>query len=138
MTVRYLLDTDTCVARLRRKQPVRKRVADVGPAALAVSIVTVAELRDGAACSAQAEANHQTIDVFLSGVTVVGVDPAIARQFGDVKAALRAQGQLLEDADLLIAATALTYQLILATNTTQHFARIPGLQLENWLLPIVP
>lgn len=138
MTVRYLLDTDTAVAWLRRNQAVRTRVADVGPAALAVSIVTVAELRYGAACSAQATANHQAIDGFLSGITVVGLDPAIARQFGEVKAALRTQGQLLEDADLFIAATALTYQLILATNNTQHFARIPGLQLENWLLPIVP
>lgn len=138
MTVRYLLDTDSAVAWLRRNQAVRQRVAAVGPAALALSIVTVAELRYGAACSAQAAANHQAIDGFLSGITVVGLDPAIARQFGDVKAALRTQGQLLEDADLFIAASALTYQLILVTNNTQHFARIPGLQLENWLLPIVP
>lgn len=109
MTVRYLLDTDTCVAWLRRNAAVRRQVTEVGPPALAVSIVTVAELRYGAACSAQAEANHQTIDGFLSGVAVVGLDPAIARQFGDVKAVLRAQGQLLEDADLFIASTALTY-----------------------------
>jgi predicted nucleic acid-binding protein len=103
-----------------------------------VSIVTVAELRYGAACSAQAAANHQAIDAFLSGVAVVGLDPAIARQFGDVKATLRTHGQLLEDADLLIAATALTYQLILVTNNRQHFARIVDLRLENWLLPVVP
>jgi tRNA(fMet)-specific endonuclease VapC len=138
MTVQYLLDTDTCVAWLRRNAAVRRRVTAVGPASLAVSIVTVAELRYGASCSAQVDANHQAIDGFLSGVTVVGLDPAIARQFGDMKAGLRAQGQLLEDADLFIAATALAYQLTLVTNNTQHFARITSLQLENWLLPIVP
>lgn len=36
MTVRYLLDTDTCVAWLRRNDAVRRRVTQVGPAALAV------------------------------------------------------------------------------------------------------
>jgi tRNA(fMet)-specific endonuclease VapC len=138
MTIRYLLDTDTCVAWLRQNAAVRQRVTQVGPAALAVSIVTVAELRYGAACSAQAAANHQAIDGFLSGLGVISLDPAIARQFGDVKAVLRAQGQLLEDADLFIATSALAYQLTLVTNNTQHFARIAGLQLENWLLPIVP
>lgn len=100
--------------------------------------MTVAELRYGAACSAKAATNHQAIDDFLSGIATVGLDPAIARQFGEVKATLRVQGQLIEDADLFIATTALTYQLTLVTNNTQHFARITGLQLENWLLPIVP
>ena len=133
MTLHYLLDTDTCVGWLRGNEPVRRRLAMVGPTATAISIMTLAELRYGAACSAHPEQNHQAIDSFLTGVTVVGLDLTAARAFGDIKAALRAQGMLLEDADLLVAATALAYQLTLVTNNTQHFARISDLVIENWL-----
>ena len=38
----------------------------------------------------------------------------------------------LDDFELAIAATALSYNLILVTNNTDHFSRIDGLRLENW------
>ncbi|MBC8075110.1 MAG: PIN domain-containing protein [Chloroflexales bacterium] len=134
MSIRYLLDTDTCVAWLRGRPFVQQRLTAAGPAALAIAVVTLAELRYGAACSARPTDNHQAIDAFLTGVAVIGLDPTAARIFGEVKAGLRSQGLLLEDADLLVAATALAAQLTLVTNNTQHFGRIPGLTLENWLV----
>ena len=51
----------------------------------------------------------------------------------DLYADLRKKGQLIEDADLLIAATALTHNSILVTDNTDHFQRIPNLQIENWI-----
>jgi tRNA(fMet)-specific endonuclease VapC len=36
---------------------------------------------------------------------------------------------------LFIGATALTHDLILVTNNTQHFSKIDGLVLENWRNP---
>jgi predicted nucleic acid-binding protein len=35
--------------------------------------------------------------------------------------------------DLLIAATALVYDLTLVTHNTRHFQGIPDLRLEDWL-----
>lgn len=49
-----------------------------------------------------------------------------------LKANLRQQGLLIEDFDLLIAATALVHNLILVTNNTKHHSRVPGLGIENW------
>jgi tRNA(fMet)-specific endonuclease VapC len=46
---------------------------------------------------------------------------------------LKPLGRLIEDADTLIAATALHEKAILVTDNTKHFARVPGLQLENWI-----
>lgn len=46
---------------------------------------------------------------------------------------LKAQGELIEDPDLIIAATALQNNAILVTDNTKHFARVPNLQLENWI-----
>ncbi len=129
----FLLDTDTCVFWLRRYASVRERLALVGPEAVSISVITLAELRYGAACSLRPEANQQAIDAFVSGITVRGVDAAIVSAFGDLKALLRQQGMLIEDFDLLIGATARTYSLTLVTNNVEHFRRIPGLLLENWI-----
>ena len=120
----FLLDTDTCVFWLRGRAAVHVRLAAVGPEALSISAVTLAELRYGADCSAQPDANHRAIDDFVSGVDVLAVDADIARAFGEIKAQLRRLGNLIEDFDLLLAATALTNDLTLITNNTAHFGRV--------------
>ncbi|MEM9216034.1 MAG: type II toxin-antitoxin system VapC family toxin [Cyanobacteria bacterium P01_F01_bin.150] len=51
----------------------------------------------------------------------------------DIYAALKQRGELIGDADILIASTALTNGLSVATNNFNHFQRIPDLQIENWL-----
>jgi tRNA(fMet)-specific endonuclease VapC len=130
--MKFLLDTDTCVFWLRGRPAVQARLAAVDPDALHISVVTLAELRYGADCSAQPDANHQAIDDFVSGVAVLAVDADIARVFGKIKAQLRRQGNLIEDFDLLLAATALVNDLTLVTNNTAHFDRVGGLILDNW------
>jgi tRNA(fMet)-specific endonuclease VapC len=131
--MKFLLDTDTCVFWLRGKGSVRDRVKTVGASFLAISAITLVELCYGASCSVQDKANHQAIDDFISGIKVLETDAAVAVVFGDLKAQLRKQGMLIEDFDLMIAATAQTYGLILVTNNAQHFERIAGLKTENWI-----
>ena len=128
----FLLDTDTCVFWLRGRPAVHARLAAVDPEALSISVITLAELRYGAACSTQPEPNHQAIDDFVSGVAVLTVDADIARAFGRIKAQLRRQGNLIEDFDLLLAATALANDMTLITNNTAHFDRVGGLTFDNW------
>ena len=128
----FLLDTDTCVFWLRGQPAVHVRLAAVGPERLSISVITLAELGYGAECSAQPTANHQAIDDFVSGLTVLEVDANIARTFGEVKAQLRRQSNLIEDFDLLLAATALVHGSTLVTNNLSHFRRVDGLALDNW------
>ena len=71
-----MLDTDTCVFWLRGHQAVRERMLDVSatdPSALAIGVVTLAELRYGASYSERPEENHRAVDDFLTGVTVLPV-----------------------------------------------------------------
>ena len=132
MTVRYLLDTDPCVFWLRGRASVRERLVAVGSTEVGISIISLAELRYGAGSSARPEANHQAIDAFLSGIALLELDAPIVRTFGAIKAALRSQGMLIEDFDLLIAATALTSGLVPVTQNVGHFGRIAGLTIETW------
>jgi len=59
-------------------------------------------------------------------------DEAIIKA-SNIYALLRQRGELIGDADILIAATALTGGLCVVTNNLKHFQRIPELQIQNWL-----
>ena len=129
----YLLDTDICIFLLRRHPTVRARFGEHIEHGIAVSAVTLAELLYGAACSSKVEDNQQVINNWIEGVTVLDVTPSVAQTFADIKATLRKEGNLIEDFDLLIGATAISLGLTLVTNNHNHFARIPGIALESWL-----
>ena len=51
----------------------------------------------------------------------------------EIHAALKRKGTPIQDADVLIAATAITQGLILVSNDSD-LLRVEGLSLENWLL----
>ena len=50
----------------------------------------------------------------------------------ELYAVLYQAGQLISDADILIAATALKHNLVMVTENVNHFRRIPGLSIESW------
>jgi predicted nucleic acid-binding protein len=131
--MKYLLDTDTCVFALRGDASVRQHLDATAPEEVAISVVTLAELRYGAACSAKPSTNHQVIDDFISGVLVLGLDGEVARAFGEFKSQLRLRGALIDDFDLLIAATAHRYGMTVITHNRDHFARVHTLPVEDWV-----
>jgi len=52
---------------------------------------------------------------------------------GKIYAALKKEGKLINDADILIAGIVKAYNAVLVTNNEEHFARVEGLKIENWL-----
>lgn len=135
--VSYLLDTGVCINLLRNNQPlVTARLAQAGVNACAISEITEAELRVGAESSQRPEFQHTLIDQLIAAFTVLPIAPAI-RLYARERARLRAEGQTVDSFDLLIGATALAHNLIMVTNNTKHFVRIPGLQLEDWTVPFL-
>ena len=128
-----LLDTDICIYVLRGHPVVRAHFEEQIHNGIVVSVITLAELRYGAACSAKVDENQQVINNWLESVAVLDVTPAVAQVYAASKAALRKQGNLIEDFDLLIGATAITHDLTLITNNVSHFERIPGIMLDRWI-----
>ncbi len=59
-------------------------------------------------------------------------DDAGAERYGEIRAHLQRGGNLIGGNDLLIAATALAYDLTLITHNTTEFTRVPGLSVEDW------
>ncbi len=127
-----VLDTDTCIGVLRgREEVLERRAAEVDE--LATTWVTASELFYGAAKSAKPGANAALVVRFLNTLPVLAPDLASARLFSEVKARLATAGQIVADADLFIAAIALSRGATLVTGKRRHYERISGIVLKDWL-----
>jgi tRNA(fMet)-specific endonuclease VapC len=71
----------------------------------------------------------------LPDVTVLDFDAACAQQFGMVRGSLLQQGIQVAIPDLMIASVALVYNLTLETHNTADYQNVPGLRLDDWLIP---
>jgi tRNA(fMet)-specific endonuclease VapC len=100
---------------------------------LSYSIVSLAELYFGAYHSQYLEKNLLTIEIVKQKLQLLHFDEDSAKLFGRIKARLKQQGNIILDADIMIASIALSHELILVTNNSNHFQRIPHLKLENWI-----
>lgn len=127
-----VLDTDTCIAILRGNEAVIERRAATDDEVV-TTWVTVAELRYGAAKSVAPDKNHALVTKFLDTLPVLGLDAASAQIFGEAKALLEKRGERLADADLLIGAIAAARKATVVTGNKKHYARIPGVTLEDWM-----
>lgn len=128
----YLFDTDA-ISELLRPRPLPRYVEwlqAVPREDQYVSAVTIGELYKGAYRSRAKERHLKNIDErVLPAVTVLPYDVATARVFGQIRAGLEEAGQILADADLQIAATALYHDLELVSGNLRHFERIPNLRI---------
>jgi tRNA(fMet)-specific endonuclease VapC len=75
----------------------------------------------------------QRIDAFLEGLDVLPLEKDCDRRYAEIRSHLDWLGRPIGPNDLLIAAHALTLDLILVTNNVEEFTRVPGLAVENWL-----
>lgn len=130
----FLMDTNTVSAMLRRDKNVWKRDALVNFAKqnIFISTITYYETKRGLLAT-QATRKMKDFDEIRQKYDMLGTDSeAVLDKASEIYANLKRRGELLPDADILIAAVALTYNLILVTDDS-HFDRIEGLKIENWL-----
>jgi len=125
------LDTNVCIALLHADERVLKHVRQMREE-VAVSAMVVGELYYGVAKSAKPVENLQKTDILLKALSVCHTTTEIMKLFGELKAEQERRGTRVDDADVLIAATALKYGAKLATGNVRHFARFDGLTIEDW------
>ena len=128
-----LLDTHICTYIINTKPPAvlarfqQYRLGDIG-----LCSVVAAELAYGVAKSGSAR-NRQALEMFLAPLTILPYDAAAAWAYSDLRADLERHGTPVGSLDTMIAAHALSLQAMLVTNNTREFAKVPGLQLDNWV-----
>jgi tRNA(fMet)-specific endonuclease VapC len=131
--VRYLLDSNICIYAMKnRPLQVLRRLQNVGRAVVAVSVITVLELRQGAERSQQQELAHARLDDFFGPMDALCFEASDALVAARLRAQLFRIGRPIGDFDSLIAAQALARNLIVVTNNVDEFERVPDLRIENW------
>lgn len=130
----WLLDTNICVYLLNGNEQLKRKVSEIGVQNLAVSNAVLAELYFGAYNSTKEKTNLATIEAFCKHLTIIADSTGSARLFGRIKADLKRQGKRIEDFDILVASVAIANGRTLVTHNTEHFSRIAGLRIEDWLV----
>ncbi len=130
----FLLDTDTCSAHMRRPARLAHRfIQHTG--GLAIPTIVLAELYAGAYKHPNPSKLLPLIADLLNEVHLIDFDAACAERFGMVRGSLLQQGITVSRVDLLIASVALLHDLTLITHNTADYQNIPGLRLDDWLIP---
>lgn len=124
-----MLDTDWAIDILKGKKAPTGATSALMDHRLSITRITVAELYDGAFFTPNPDAAMAQVRSFLTAYRILEITDGVAERFGELRSSLRRRGALIQDFDLLIAATALHHDLTLLTFNRRHFERVPGLRL---------
>jgi tRNA(fMet)-specific endonuclease VapC len=132
--MKYMLDTNICIFIIKQKpENVLKRFLQLEVGDICISSITYAELVHGVEKSQAREKNRLALTIFLSEIQIMPFDDLAAQVYGKVKTDLQKKGTMIGPFDTLIAAHAKSLDLVLITNNTREFARVEGLELEDWV-----
>jgi tRNA(fMet)-specific endonuclease VapC len=127
----YLLDTNTVIALLNdARSPAATRVRRCRPDEVALCALVIHELFYGAFKSQRTAQNVARVDALQ--FEILSFDKEDAREAGEIRAHLAAQGVPIGAYDVLIAGQARARALTLVTHNVREFARVPRLQVEDW------
>ncbi len=109
--LRILIDTDKLIE-------IEKGVEELPPGECYVSVITVYEFIRGRADFPKAK------NLLEDLVGIIGLDNEVIVKATEIWRRLKEEGQVIDDRDLLIGATAIAYDLYLYTGNFKHFERL--------------
>ncbi len=129
-----ILDSNTISYYFRGDPQVVPRLQAFSPADIGVPVIVEYELRYGLLRLAPeaAEPRLAALAALLRPMQVLPFDSECAAHAARIRVELEAAGTPIGSHDMLIAATALRYQVTLVTRNVREFSRVPGLQWLNW------
>lgn len=125
----YLVDTDWIIDHLCGIELVTRKLRDLEPDGLAISVISLAELYEGAHYSRDPLHSLAALQRFVAGLVVLPLDEEVCSLFGKERGRLRQLGRTVGDCDLFIACTAIRSELTLCTNNRRHFEMVEGIRL---------
>lgn len=125
----YLLDADWVINALAGRRQAAAILNQLAPEGIAISWITAGEVYEGVFNAPDPQHRLATVRQFLSPFRMLGVNDPIMERFAEIRSLLRRRGQLISDFDILLAATALHYDLTVLTFNLRHLSRIPHLSL---------
>ena len=133
--LKYLLDTNIVIYVMKRRPVEVLDIFNQNANRMAISVITLSELFHDAEKSSKVNYNLSAIEDFCSRLTVLPYSAKASQHYGAIRSVLEKTGQPIGVNDFHIAAHARSEGLILVTNNVSEFARVPALQVENWINP---
>ena len=96
-----------------------------------MSAITFAELEYGVTMSANQKQERNNLAALVEDIPVVAFDKNAASAYGPIREATRERKK--DQLDKLIAAHAVSLDVVLVTNNERDFANYSGLKVENWI-----
>jgi tRNA(fMet)-specific endonuclease VapC len=132
--MKYMLDTNICIYIIANKSlNVVKKLREMAEHDISVSVIVASELAYGVAKSQRFETNKDTLELFLSSLSIEPMSDNVMWHYARLRNHLQSTGSLIGENDQWIAAHALATNAVLVTNNVSEFERVPGLSLENWV-----
>ena len=131
--MKWMLDTNTCIAIIKGKPPsVLKKLRGKSVGQVGISSITLGELALGAAKSGRRDESRAALAEFLLALEIASFDSDAASSYGQVRASLEKRGTPIGPLDTLIGAHAAALDVVLVTHNTREFGRLDTLRLEDW------
>ncbi|MGE4240279.1 PIN domain-containing protein [Ramlibacter sp.] len=141
---KYLLDTNACIAvrdahrnksaknpaTLQRREKVHAKWRATQAADVAMSVITMGELRYGADKSASPQRSHALLDALSAMISVLPLSADVCRHYGEIRHQLHQNP--IGPNDSWIAAHARQAGCAVVTGHTCEFDRVSGLITEDW------
>lgn len=129
----YCLDTDILIEYFRGNEKVKNRIKALSDGdSIGLTWLSFYEFFKGIYVSGKTE-EEKFLRKLLETSLILEASYESAKSAGEIYATLRKKGQLINDADILIASIVKSHKATLVTNNSFHFSRIEGLRIENWL-----
>lgn len=103
------------------------------PGDVTLSSLTVAELHYGVEKSSAIDKNKEALGFFLTPFEILDFDITAAEEYGRIRSSLEKSGKPIGSIDMLIAAHAVSQDLILVTHD-RDFDRISKLKTQDWVV----
>lgn len=130
--MRFLLDTNVCIAVIRGNDRVRQRLETTQPDDCGVSMVSVFELLSGVERCRRPASERRKVEAFLAPLHLLPFDYDSAARAAELRWQLEREGRSIGPYDLQLAGQALALELVLVTSNVGEFARVQDLKWENW------
>ena len=130
-----LIDTSVFIDHERGRLDLVDLVAGREDEDVFVSVITASELLHGVHRARDSDTRARRsafVEAILAEFPLLPIDVLAARTHAQLWAELANRGRLIGAHDLWLAATCVGRGLSLATGNLRDFARVPGLEVEDW------
>jgi len=132
----WLLDTNAWIHYLKSpSSPIAARLQRCTPSDILICSMVRAELLHGAMKYGNPERRMTIVNETLAPYASLPFDDLAAECYSTIRHGLEKAGSVIGPHDMLIAAICVARGCTLVTSNTREFARVPGLLIEDWLVP---